>query len=144
MAPKAKKNNSSNSIPPPVQEQIDAVSRDYILEPRLGKGVACSLACTPLYLSAVLFPAEMVFRLHLEKRSGGRSWPDTVEICELFDVYWGHGRGFLADYRTVGGVSGPLVIVESVKVRCEKENEIQMWESFSCLKLVPWFSRQPQ
>lgn len=59
--------------------QIDAVNRDYVLQPRLGKfstSVARHIAYGPIF---------------------------SLVLC-------------FADYRTIGGVSGPLVIVDSVKV----------------------------
>lgn len=61
--------------------QIDAVNRDYVLQPRLG------IQSYTAYSSDVC------------------TTPQTHFAC--------------ADYRTIGGVSGPLVIVDSVKVFCD-------------------------
>ena len=67
---------------------IKALNRDYILEPRLGND-----------LQAIE-----------EQRFAQPHRSCTVNDIFLRDFF------IFADYRTIGGVSGPLVIVESVKV----------------------------
>ena len=60
--------------------QIDAVNRDYVLQPRLGAESMPVVGHIPFVVHFLIF------------------------------------LGLSADYRTIGGVSGPLVIVDSVKV----------------------------
>ena len=70
--------------------QADAISRDYILDPHLGAGGN--------HTSGAEIPFIALLR-------------HDAQIADC------HGACCCAEYRTVGGVSGPLVIVEHVKVR---------------------------
>lgn len=71
--------------------QVDAANRDYIVEPRLGTG-------------------SVTYCLGLEA-------PWSLRILSVDACRHEMMNKSGADYNTVGGVSGPLVIVESVKVR---------------------------
>lgn len=97
--------------------QVDAVSRDYILEPRLGESRKTS-------------SPEREKERDKDTKAHRYCFDDdayffllTFFSCSFFSCCY--ELESQTEYRTVSGVSGPLVIVENVKVRerTRSENE---------------------
>ena len=93
--------------------QVDAATRDYIVQPRLGApwpGVSSCCGGNAPWATAWTGPVE---------RSSGTQagWHLGTAAARQHCCCTAPEQPCCADYRTVAGVAGPLVIVECVKVR---------------------------
>ncbi len=81
-----------------LKAQVSALTRDYVVEPHIGP--------LPLPVPHSFLLLEPHRRVLDPVRSPARS---PMNACPILAVC-------CSEYRTVGGVSGPLVVVEHVKV----------------------------
>lgn len=118
---------------------IDAVNRDYICEPRLGASPPPGLPVLAVCLATAGVCATRPFSRSTSEWARAFAAADVCVSCPrvqphvcpllpmaaLTNTQLSSCSCFpsalqLAEYRTVGGVAGPLVVVNTVKVRARK------------------------